>query len=268
LPRARSLSRVRAVVVAGVFAAAAVVYLPAASAQASTESFSLSVTGGSNNSQALGTATGTVAGSPGGTTLDYSFQVCGQSTYPNSRLTITAGSASTTQYASSGSCQSYAGTLTSSYGFSTVSIVLYGSTFYPGNTYTTYSKSRSVTFSGPPVDPGPPFTNSFTASVTGGYNNTQALGTATGTVTASHGGTTATYSVTLCGQSTYPNAQVTITAGSAAAYHSVNYSNCQTFGGTLTSSYGFTTVQVTASGSTFYPGNTYTTYTKTKTLYF
>jgi hypothetical protein len=252
--------------------AAGVAVLPATSAQASTESFSLSVTGGYNNSQALGTATGTLTATAGGTTLAYAFQLCGQSTYPNSRLTITAGSASTTQYANSGGCQSFSGTLASSYGFSSASLALYGSTFYPGNTYTTYSRTRTVAFAGTPTTttttPATPVTNSFTVSATGGYNNSVALGTATGTITATRGGTTATYSVTLCGQSTYPSAQVTISAGSATAYHSVSYQNCQTFGGTLTSGYGISSAQITVSGSTFYPGNTYTTSTKSRTVYF
>lgn len=270
MPRALSLSRVRVLLAAGLVALAGVPLLPAANAQASTESFSLSVVGGSNNSQSLGTASGTLTATAGGTTLDYSFQLCGQSTYPNSSLSITAGSASTIQWANSGSCQSFSGTLTSSTAFSSASLVLTGATFYPGNTYTTYTKSRTVPFTGtPPVTTPPaPVTGSFTASVTGGYNNSQALGTATGTITATRGGTTATYSVTLCGQSTYPNASVTITAGSGSATHYVSYSNCQTFGGTLTSSYGISSATATVSGSTFYPGNTYTTYTKTKTVYF
>jgi hypothetical protein len=274
LSRARSLHPLRVLLVAGVVATAGIGVLPATSAQASTESFAISVTGGSNNSQALGTATGTLTATAGGTTLDYSFQLCGQSTYPNSRLTITAGSASTTQYANSGSCQTFTGTLTSSYGFSTASLALYGSTFYPGNTYTTYSRTRTVPFTGGGSGGGggggggTPVTSSFTVSVTGGSGNVVSLGTATGSVTATAGGTTATYSVTLCGQSTYPSSQVTITAGSATATNTVYYQNCQAFSGTLTSSYAFSSAQVTVSGSTFYPGNTYTTYTKSRTLSF
>jgi len=108
----------------------------------------------------------------------------------------------------------------------------------------------------------------FTVSVKGGYNNSQSLGTATGSITASAGGTQASYSVTLCGESTYPSSSVTITAGSATAYHTVYYQNCQTFSGNLTSSYGFSTAKITVSGSTFYPGNEYTTYTKSRTVYF
>ncbi|MEU7977272.1 hypothetical protein AB0B63_01905 [Micromonospora sp. NPDC049081] len=111
-------------------------------------------------------------------------------------------------------------------------------------------------------------TSSINVSVKGGYNNTQSLGTATGTVTGTTGSTQASYSVTLCGQSTYPSASVTIQGGTATATHTVYYQNCETFTGDLVSSYGFTNVQVSVSGSTFYPGNQYTTYTKTKTVYF
>ncbi|GHJ06812.1 hypothetical protein TPA0907_11790 [Micromonospora humidisoli] len=104
-------------------------------------------------------------------------------------------------------------------------------------------------------------------SVKGGYNNSQSLGTATGTVTGT-GSNQASYSVTLCGQSTYPSSQVTIKGGTATAYHTVYYQNCETFTGDLVSNYGFTNIEVTVSGSTFYPGNQYTTYTKTRTIYF
>ncbi|MEU7619573.1 hypothetical protein AB0B27_26265 [Micromonospora rifamycinica] len=108
----------------------------------------------------------------------------------------------------------------------------------------------------------------FTVSVTGGYNNTQSLGTATGTVTGTAGSAQASYSVTLCGQSTYPSSRVTIQGGSATVGHTVYYQNCETFSGDLVSSYGFTNVQIAVSGSTFYPGNQYTTYTKNRTAYF
>ncbi|MBO4163606.1 hypothetical protein [Micromonospora antibiotica] len=111
-------------------------------------------------------------------------------------------------------------------------------------------------------------TSSINVSVKGGYNNTQSLGTATGTVTGTTGSTQASYSVTLCGQSTYPSASVTIQGGTATATHTVYYQNCETFTGDLVSSYGFTNVQVSVSGSTFYPGSQYTTYTKTKAVYF
>jgi len=111
-------------------------------------------------------------------------------------------------------------------------------------------------------------TSSFTVSVKGGGGDSQSLGTATGTVTGTPGSTQASYSVTLCGQSTYPSARVTIQGGTATAAHTVYYQNCETFNGDLVSSYGFTNVQISVSGSTFYPGNQYTTYTKTKTVYF
>ena len=111
-------------------------------------------------------------------------------------------------------------------------------------------------------------TSSFTVSVKGGYNDTQSLGTATGTVTGTTGSAQAGYSVTLCGQSTYPSSTVTIQGGSATAAHTVYYSSCETFNGNLVSSYGFTNVQVTVSGSTFYPGNQHTTYSRTRTVYF
>ena len=65
------------------------VVLTAAGAQASTESFTVSVTGGANNSQALGTASGTITGTQGGTTATYSVTLCGQSTYPSASITLT-----------------------------------------------------------------------------------------------------------------------------------------------------------------------------------
>lgn len=111
-------------------------------------------------------------------------------------------------------------------------------------------------------------TASFTVSVKGGYNNTHSLGTATGTVTGTAGSTQASYSVTLCGQSTYPSSTVTLRGGTATATHTVYYQNCETFSGDLVSSYGFANAEITVSGSTFYPGNQYTTYTKTKTVNF
>jgi hypothetical protein len=247
------------------------VALSATAAHASTETFTASVTGGYNNTHALGTASGTITATSGATTATYSVSLCGQSTYPSASVTIVAGSASVTHSVSYQNCQTFTGTLTSGYGITTATVTASGSTFYPGSTYTTYTKTRTVYFSGgtPPITPpATPVTAAFTAAVTGGYNNTQALGTATGTITATRGGTTATYSVNLCGQSTYPSASVTIVAGGASATHSVSYQNCQTFTGTLTSGSGITTATITASGSTFYPGNTYTTYTKSRTVSF
>ncbi|MEG3633544.1 hypothetical protein [Micromonospora palythoicola] len=108
----------------------------------------------------------------------------------------------------------------------------------------------------------------FSVSVKGGYNNTVPLGTATGTLTGAAGSAQASYSVTLCGQSTYPSSTVTIKGGTATATHVVYYQNCETFTGELVSSYAFSRADVTVSGSTFYPGNQYTTYSKTKTVYF
>ena len=105
-------------------------------------------------------------------------------------------------------------------------------------------------------------------SVTGGYNNSQSLGTATGTIT----GTTWQHPGELLGDAVraehLPEFPGDHQGGTASAGHTVYYQDCQTFTGDLVSSYGFTNVQVTVSGSTFYPGNQYTTYTKTKTVYF
>jgi hypothetical protein len=61
---------------------------------------------------------------------------------------------------------------------------------------------------------------------------------------------------------------VTIQGGTATAAHTVYTQNCETFSGNLVSSYGFTNVQVTVSGSTFYPGNQHTTYTDSQTVSF
>ena len=145
MPRFRSSRSVRllAAVVAGV---AAVALLPAASAQAATASFTLSVRGGYNDTQALGTATGTVTATAGSTQASYSVTLCGQSTYPSSRITLQAGTASITHYVYYSSCETFNGSLTSSYGFSTADVIVYGSTFYPGNQYSTYSRSRTLYF--------------------------------------------------------------------------------------------------------------------------
>jgi hypothetical protein len=111
-------------------------------------------------------------------------------------------------------------------------------------------------------------TASFTVSVKGGYLDSHSLGTATGTVTGTGGSAQASYTVTLCGQSTYPSSSVTLQGGTATAAHTVYYQNCETFSGNLVSGYGFANVRISVSGSTFYPGSQYTTYTKTKTVYF
>lgn len=111
-------------------------------------------------------------------------------------------------------------------------------------------------------------TGTFTVSVKGGYNNTVPLGTASGSMTGVKGGGQASYSVTLCGQNTYPSSRVTIQWGTAMADHTVYYQACETFTGTLYSSYGLTDFEVVVYGSTFYPGNQYTTYSKSAIRYF
>ena len=102
--------------------------------------------GGNNLTAALGTANGTLTAARGGKTLSYAFTMCGQSTYPASHLKITAGSATTMQTVSSGQCQQFSGTLTSTTAISSATVVLDGSTFWPGNTYTTYTKTKTVSF--------------------------------------------------------------------------------------------------------------------------
>lgn len=111
-------------------------------------------------------------------------------------------------------------------------------------------------------------TASFDVTAMGGSNNAIAVGQATGSVTATRGTTTATYTVTLCGRSTYPSASVRIVVGNASVTHSVSYQNCQTFSGTLLSTNPISSGTATVSGATFYPGNTYTTYSKSRTLSF
>src|SRR3982751_5782424 len=92
MPQVRSSRFVR-LLAAGTAGAAAVAMLPAAGAQAATASFTVSVKGGSNDSQSLGTATGTITGTPGSAQASYSVTLCGQSTYPSSRVTIQGGTA-------------------------------------------------------------------------------------------------------------------------------------------------------------------------------
>ena len=113
-----------------------------------------------------------------------------------------------------------------------------------------------------------PVTGNFSVTVKGGYNAATPLGTATGSITSTRGTYTATYSLTLCGNQTYPSSTVTVTAGGASASHTVQYQNCQAFSGTLTSGSPISTAVIKVSGSTFYPGNTYTTYTSQQTVYF
>ena len=269
----RSTRTLRFLLAAGLVAASGAV-LPVTAAHAATNTVSLAVKGGSNNSIPLGTASGTVTGTGGGTSVTYSLTLCGQSTYPNTRVTITAGSGSASHWVSPSACETVTGTVTSSTAITSGSVTLSGSTFYPGNTHTTYSSTQQLSFpTSPPPTPRPtpsptPATRTIAATATGGANTSIALGRAVGSVTATRGGTNATYAVELCGQSTYPSSKVQIVAGSATVTHTVYYQACQTFTGTLSSTVGISTATVTVSGSTFYPGNTYTTYTKTRNLYF
>lgn len=269
----RPTRALRFLLAAGLVAASGAL-LPVSAAHAATNTVSLAVKGGSNNSYALGTATGTVTGTGGGTSASYSITLCGQSTYPNSRVTITVGTGTVSHWVHPSACETFTGTVTSTTAITSGSVTLSGSTFYPGNTHTTYTKTQALYFpTSPPPTPGPvpsptPATRTFDATATGGANNSISLGRAVGSVTATRGGTTASYSVELCGQSTYPSSNVKIVAGSATVTHTVYYQACQTFTGTLSSTQGISTATVTVSGSTFYPGNTYTTYTKSRDLHF
>ncbi|WP_328345016.1 hypothetical protein [Micromonospora sp. NBC_00421] len=87
MPQVRSSRFVR-LLAAGTVGVAAVATLPVTSAQAATAPFTVSVEGGYNNTQSLGTATGTVTGTAGSTQASYSVTLCGQSTYPSSQVTI------------------------------------------------------------------------------------------------------------------------------------------------------------------------------------
>lgn len=265
MTRTRSHRALR-ILLTGLLAAGAVA-LPAAGAQAAPQSFSVSVTGGYNGATPLGSASGTIDKS--GLAATYSVNLCGRSSYGSSVVTVVAGGASASHSVSNGACQTFTGTLTSGSDFTRATVTVKSGTFYPGNTYTTYSRDTWVAF---PVD-SPivvPVEKALPFSVTakGGYNNSEALGTATGTVTSTRGTTTGRYSVTLCGDRTYPSSSVTITLGSARVSHSVSYSSCATFEGPLTSSYGISSATITVQGGTFYPGNTYRTYTGTRTLTF
>lgn len=267
----RSTRSLRVLLAAGLVAASGAL-LPVTAASAATNTVSLAVKGGSNNSAALGTANGTVTGTGGATSVTYSLTLCGQSTYPNTRVTITAGTGTASHWVGPSACETVTGTVTSTTAITSGAVTLSGSTFYPGNTHTTYTKTQPLYFTVSPPPPPPPSptqaTRSFDATATGGANNSIALGRAVGSVTATRGGTTASYSVNLCGQSTYPSSSVKIDAGNATVTHTVYYQACQTFSGTLSSTQGISTATVTVSGSTFYPNNTYTTYTKTRNLYF
>lgn len=254
------------VLLTGLLAAGAVA-LPAAGAQAAPRQFTVSVTGGWNNATPLGTASGTVDKSD--RTATYSVELCGRQAYASSYVTIAAGGASATHQVSNGRCETFSSSITSGSDFSRVTITVKSGTFYPGNTYTTYTKETWVPFQAdaPVVTPVEKALR-FGVTAKGGYNDATPLGTATGTITSTRGTPTARYVVNLCGDQTYPNSTVTITAGSARTSHTVSYSNCQTFEGTLTSSYGISSATVSVQGGTFYPGNTYRTYTKNTSVAF
>lgn len=254
------------VALTGLLAAGALA-LPASTATAasSSASFSLAVTGGSNNGQSLGTATGTVTVDGG--SASYTVQVCGQSTYPNSVVTIKAGSATASHSAGSGACQTFGGPLSSTSPVASVNVELKGATFYPGNEHRWYTKSTTLHFSAP-TPPPTQVTRSYDVTSRGGYNNQTALGNATGTITATRGQTTATYSVRLCGQQTYPSTNLAITAGSKTVYHSVSYSSCQDFTGTIQSTSPISTATIQVDGGTFYPGNEYRRYPSSTTVAF
>lgn len=246
-----------------VLLAAGAVALPAAASHAAAASFNLSVSG---NGNALGSTNGTIDAN--GTTATYTVNVCGQSTYPNTRVTIKAGTATASHYAGSGRCESFTGTLTSTSAISSATVTLAGSTFV-GSSHTTYTKDTTVWLATAPTQPpAVETTRQFDVTARGGSNNSLALGNAQGSVTATRGVSTASYSVRLCGQNTYPNAFVQLSAGTAIVTHYVSYQGCQTFTGTLQSGYGISTVTVKVQGGTFYPGNTYQTATKTTTLSF
>jgi hypothetical protein len=101
---------------------------------------------------------------------------------------------------------------------------------------------------------------SVDVQVTGGYNNTQNLGHLTGTI--SRVDSTFTYSLTACRQSSYTPPRGTI----GGNWYGGSYGDpCPTYTGSFTQA--STTVTLTFSGNTFYPGNTFTEYTKTRTYW-
>lgn len=232
------------------------VLLPTATAHAATEPVSVSVKGGLNNAYALGSATGTVTGTRGDLSVAYSIQLCGQSTYPRAGLTLVAGTATAAFTVSPGVCQTFSGTLTSTTGVQSVGVTVTGATFVSQSQHQWYTSSRTIglraaTTPTPTPTPSPtPVTRTTTLSVTG---QGRPLGTATATLTATRGSTQATYSVELCGQSTYPSSSVTLTAGTGSAFLSVSPGVCQTFTGTITSSTGIQTATVALQGATFTP---------------
>jgi hypothetical protein len=122
---------------ASIALAALAIVAPAAQAHAdSAVSVDLSVTGGSGNSQSLGNVTGTITRT--GSTFDYSLTVCRQSSYTQPR-----GSIGGTYFGNGPGwpCASYTGSFTQY--SSAVTVTLTGNTFYPGNTFTEYTKSRT-----------------------------------------------------------------------------------------------------------------------------
>lgn len=261
MTRTRSHRPLRALLT--VLLAAGAVAVPAGASHAAPASFHLSVSG---NGHALGTADGSIDAS--GTTASYSVTICGQSTYPSSRITIKAGSATAYHSASSGSCQAFSGTLSSTSTIMSATVTLTGATFV-GSTHKEYSRDTTVRFgASTPPPPAVLTTRSFDLTARGGYNSSEQLGNAVGSITATRGQKTASYTVQLCGQRTYPNASVTISAGTATVTHWVSYQDCQTFSGTLTSGLGISIARVNVTGGTFYPGNTYQTATRSTTLGF
>ena len=269
MTRTLSLRPARVLLTAALVAAGAVA-LPVTAAQAVPVPISVSVTGGYNGTVALGTVSGTVE-STGSTTAAYSVQLCGRSSYASTTLTLTAGSGSVNHSVSNQECRTFSGTLTSGYAVTTATAKVTSGTFYPGNTYTTYTRSQTVTIASTPTPTQPPAvitTQAVSVAVTGGYNNTVPLGTASGTITGIRGGTSASYSLTLCGRSSYASTQLRITAGGASASHFVSNQECRTFTGTLTSGSAFSTANVAVTSGTFYPGNTYTTYSRNQSVAF
>ena len=265
MSRAHSHRALR-VLLTGLLAAGAVA-LPAAGAHAAPQQFTVAVSGGANGATPLGTAGGEIDRS--GRTATYTVELCGRSAYGSSVVRIVAGGGSASHSVSNGACQTFTGSITSGSDFSRATVTVTSGTFYPGNTYTTYSRDTWVAFpTDTPVVTPVEKSLSFNVTARGGYNDSEALGTATGTVTSTRGATTARYSVTLCGDRTYPSSTVTITAGSARAAHTVSYSACRTFEGTLTSSHGISSATVAVQGGTFYPGNTYRTYTRSTSVAF
>ncbi|UZN01621.1 hypothetical protein [Cellulomonas sp. S1-8] len=269
MTRTLSLRPARVLLAAALIVAGGVA-IPATGAAAATATIDIAVTGGYNNSVALGTATGTITGTSS-TTASYSLTLCGRNSYATTSLQITAGGASASHYVSNQSCQTFTGNLTSGSAFTQAKATVTSGTFYPGNTYTTYTRDQTVTVNSTPTPtptPATPVTRPVSVSVTGGYNNTVALGQATGSISGTRGTTTASYSVTLCGRNSYATTSLLITAGGASASHYVSNQSCQTFTGNLTSGSPLTGASVKVTSGTFYPGNTYTTYTRTGSVSF